>query len=98
MKGIHQSAKEGAVAVTRDHTLYKVNAVAGIYGIKKMSSQTERHHSQDHFGSSEQEHEFSEVLTKEKEKITSNEIQFQTMSYTRSALPVKTIYKMRSYN
>ena len=98
MKGIHYTAKEGTVAVTRDHTLYKVNAVAGIYGIKKMSSQTERHHSQDHFGSSEQEHEFSEVLIKEKEKITSNEIQFQTMSYTRSALPVKTFYKLRSYN
>ena len=98
MKGIHTSAKEGAVAVTREHTLYKVNAVAGIYGIKKMSSQTERHHFQDHFGSSEQEHEFSEVLTKEKEKITSNEIQFQTMSYTRSALPLKTFYKLRSYN
>lgn len=98
MKGIHYTAKEGPVAVTRDHTLYKVNAVAGIYGIKKMSSQTERHHSQDHFGSSEPEHEFSEVLTKEKEKITSNEIQFQTMSYTRSALPVKTFYKLRSYN
>lgn len=98
MKGIHYTAKEGPVAVTRDHTLYKVNAVAGIYGIKKMSSQTERHHSQDHFGSSEPEHEFSEALTKEKEKITSNEIQFQTMSYTRSALPVKTFYKLRSYN
>ena len=98
MKGIHYTAKEGTVAVTRDHTLYKVNAVAGIYGIKKMSSQTERHHFQDHFGSSEQEHEFSEVLTKEKEKITSNEIQFQTMSYTRSALPLKTFYKLRSYN
>ncbi len=98
MKGIHTSAKEGAVAVTREHTLYKVNAVAGVYGIKKMSSQTERHPSQGNFGASEQDRSFSEVLTKEKEKFTSNEIQFQTMSYTKSALPVKTIYKMRSYN
>lgn len=89
-------SKEGFKAAYGYETLYKVQAVAVIPRLRKLSSNDKKHQSKQNQSNLSKKF-FAEVLDEACEKEQQKDIQICTSGYTKNALPYYNFINMREY-